>query len=74
MLRHMKLRELRQKKGWTQERLSAASGVDQPTISNLEHGRIKSPSFNVISRLAKALGVDPDDIVSTSGKARAAAR
>jgi transcriptional regulator with XRE-family HTH domain len=59
------LRRHRLRKGWTQEQLAAESGVDQATISSLEVGRVKSPAFDTISRLAKALGIDAEEVVET---------
>lgn len=58
----MALRETRLAKGFTQEQLAERAGVDQPTISALETGKIINPSWNTVARLAHALGVDPTDI------------
>jgi transcriptional regulator with XRE-family HTH domain len=60
---YKKLRRLRHEKGWSQEQLAEASGVDQATVSALEIGHIKNPSFKVITSIANALGVEAEDIL-----------
>ena len=49
------LRRLREARGWTQARLSAESGVGQPTLSGIERGR-NGASLRKIEMLAVALG------------------
>ena len=49
-----RLRELRQKRGMTQEQLAAAAGTAGPYVSDMERG-IKVPSLTTIIRLAIAL-------------------
>jgi transcriptional regulator with XRE-family HTH domain len=44
------------KKSWSQTKLSKVSGVPQSTISEIENGIRKNPTFKTISKLAKALG------------------
>lgn len=58
----MTLKEARTRKGWTQERLSEASGVHQTTISLLERGGTDSPTWDVVARLCKALGAKPEQL------------
>lgn len=47
---------LRKKRGLTQERLSALSGVAQPTLSRIEKGRVQEPEK--IFEIARALRVN----------------
>lgn len=54
----------RQKAGWSQRELSERSGVPQPVISDIENGKIKSPTVSTAFKLAKALGVTIEDIVT----------
>jgi transcriptional regulator with XRE-family HTH domain len=56
------LRLLREKKGLTQDALSAKSGVPQAVISQLETNR-SDALFSTVDRLATALGVDPRALV-----------
>lgn len=59
------LRQVRNNKGWTQERLLIESGVSKKTISKMERG-IFDPGDeglaqrHIVRRLAKALEVDMD--------------
>ena len=54
-----RIKELREKKGYTQEELSVLSGIDQSNISKLENG-IRLGSAEQFLRLALALGTSVD--------------
>jgi transcriptional regulator with XRE-family HTH domain len=59
----MRLRRLRQARGWTQTRLAHASGLDPSTISILERGRraqrsSNSPRLTTLLSLAEAFGAE----------------
>jgi transcriptional regulator with XRE-family HTH domain len=56
------LRAIRNEQGLTQEQLSEKSGVEQTTISGLETGRIKRPAWEIVAKLANALGVAPEKL------------
>jgi transcriptional regulator with XRE-family HTH domain len=58
----MTFRELRQKKGFTQETLAEAAGIDQTTVSLLECGKVRDPRWSTMSRLMLALQVRPERI------------
>jgi transcriptional regulator with XRE-family HTH domain len=58
----MNLKSIRDKQKLTQEQLADLSGVDQSTISALETERMKSPSWQIVAKLAKALGVAPEKL------------
>lgn len=49
--------ELRERRGWTQEKLAERSGLSVRTIRNLELGRIQNPRQSSIELLAHALGM-----------------
>jgi transcriptional regulator with XRE-family HTH domain len=51
----MNLRGAREQRGWTQEQLEAASGVDQGVISRLERGESVNPTFETVRKLETAL-------------------
>lgn len=53
------LRAARELAGLTQAQLAERAGVAQQTISHLENGVIKSPSFHLVSALAGVLKVAP---------------
>ena len=63
----MKIREERMRHGWTQIDLAYHSRVSASEISKIECGRLK-PSPSQIERIARALGVCPDQVSNgTSG-------
>jgi transcriptional regulator with XRE-family HTH domain len=51
------IRELRAKKGLTQEELAFKAKVTPGYVAQLELGLRKNPSLDVVRRLARALGV-----------------
>jgi transcriptional regulator with XRE-family HTH domain len=57
----VKLKNLRQQKVLTIERLAAQAGVSKNTISKAERGGSIYPS--TIYKLAHALGVEPSELV-----------
>lgn len=54
----MRLKELREAKGWTQVQLAEHSGIDQGNISRIESGATKGVDFATLEKLADALDVD----------------
>jgi transcriptional regulator with XRE-family HTH domain len=54
----LRLKELREAKGWTQAELAARSGVNQGTISKIENEKTGGIDFVNLEALADALGVD----------------
>jgi transcriptional regulator with XRE-family HTH domain len=56
------LRQLRQERGLSQEGLALESGYHRTYISQLERGQ-KNPSLKTIFQLAKALNVEPSEII-----------
>ena len=59
----IKLKEIREQKGMTQERLSELSGVSQSTISQYETGA-KSWTYRTVEPLARALEVQVWDLIT----------
>jgi len=55
---------LRQKKGWSQIDLARATGIPQPTVCRLESGDIEQPKIITVMRIARALEVWIDYLVS----------
>jgi len=59
-----RIRELRLamgREGWTQERLARVARVSLGTVSRLETGE-RMPSLLVANRIARALGVSPEEV------------
>lgn len=59
----LRVQELREAKALSQSELSRLSGVRQATISEIEAGKTRRVAFDVLERLAAALGVDPGFLV-----------
>lgn len=59
----MTLRAARARRKWTQERLSAVSGLKQAHISKIERGEIPNPSHATVVALERALRVRPGTLV-----------
>ena len=62
-----RLREVRLRKGVTQEWLAGVAGMSEAYISNMEHG-FKVPSLTTIIRLAVALDCQVMDLVGAFDK------
>lgn len=52
-----KLRQIREEKKMTQEKLSQLSNVSRVTISNIESGTVKNINLGTLRKLAEALDV-----------------
>ena len=65
MIFSQRLKQLRERHGFTQNRLAHVSGVAQAIIQRLESGQrgVDNLSVGVAKRLAKALGVTVDYLV-----------
>ncbi len=61
-----RLRELRLARERTQQQLADALGLSGAYISALEGGRKPAPPRMVVEQLARALGVDADDLWGTA--------
>jgi transcriptional regulator with XRE-family HTH domain len=57
------IRRLRNRKGWTQERLATRSGLSLNFIGNLERGNA-NVSADSLERIAKCLGVGVPQLVT----------
>ncbi|MBT2576869.1 helix-turn-helix transcriptional regulator [Bacillus sp. ISL-8] len=58
-----KIREARLEKGWTQLELAKKSGVPQPTLSQIESGERKYPTYQNIKKIAEALGIKTEELM-----------
>ncbi|MDP6542438.1 MAG: helix-turn-helix transcriptional regulator [Phycisphaerae bacterium] len=56
------LRQVRQDKGLTQQRLGELAGLHRTYVSLLERGQ-RTPTLDVLFRLAESLGVSASDLV-----------
>jgi len=55
------VRVWREHRGLTQTDLAARAGIDQATVSEIEHGKV-DPRWSTMRRVAGALGVPLDDL------------
>jgi transcriptional regulator with XRE-family HTH domain len=60
----IRIRELREARGWTQIELAKRAAVRQATISAIEAGQTSGIDFDVLERLADALAVDPGFLIA----------
>lgn len=54
----LRLKELREARGWTQTELADRAGVPQGTISKIESGKTGGIDFDNLEKLADALDVN----------------
>ena len=57
-----RLREYREKKGWTQSKLSEESGVSRVTINLLENNKVEVAKTDTLTKLADALEAKVTDV------------
>lgn len=57
------LKKIRKEKGVTQTELSKKSGVGRITISRLESGALKETTMGTMTKLAKALDTNIDNLI-----------
>jgi transcriptional regulator with XRE-family HTH domain len=50
---------------WTQVRLAREAGVSPTTVSGVETGKIGRPHFGTLNKLARALGVAPEELLDS---------
>ena len=59
----LKIRKLRQKLGLSQDDFARKADVPYTTLTKVETGVIKKPSVFVVSKIAKALNVDIEELI-----------
>ena len=64
----VRIKEVRNVKGWSQAELARRSGVSQSTISRLEAGTTPSIVLKNLEDLARALEVDASYLIVKKGK------
>jgi len=57
---------IRNKKGWSQERLAREADVSYQTLIKIEQNRVKNPKLQTLVKIAKALNVTIDELVNSS--------
>lgn len=57
------LKKLRAQKGYSLERVARLADLSLNTVVKIENGINKNPTIETITKLAKALGVEIDDLI-----------
>ncbi|MBX3102056.1 MAG: helix-turn-helix transcriptional regulator, partial [Bacteroidetes bacterium] len=57
-----KIREAREKKGYSQEQLAELLGLSQSTVNKMENGKIR-PNPRRVVEIAEALEADPQELL-----------
>jgi transcriptional regulator with XRE-family HTH domain len=60
-----RLENIRRVRMWTQARLAREAGVSPTTVSGIETGKIARPHFGTLGKLARALGVAPEELLDS---------
>ena len=60
------LKNLRNANGYSQSELAALTGISQPTICHIEHGKKKNPKWKTVVKLANKLNVTPVELLGDS--------
>ena len=60
-----RVENLRRLRMWTQARLAREAGVSPTTVSGIETGKIGRPHFGTLGKLARALGVAPEELLDS---------
>ena len=58
-----RLKELRKKAGWSQQKLAEKAGLSYNTITKIEQGAATMPTIQTIIKIADAFGISIDDLV-----------
>jgi y4mF family transcriptional regulator len=58
-----RLKELRKKSGWSQQKLAEKAGVSYNTITKIEQGAATMPTIQTIIKIADAFGISLDELV-----------
>lgn len=61
------LSSLRHQHGWTLREASEKAGVSHSYLSQVERGKIKQPSPNILHKLAMAYGADCQTLMAAAG-------
>jgi len=62
------LRKLRKQKRLSQEKLARLVDISYNTISKIEAGKAKNPTFETLSKLADVFGVSIDELAGRNAK------
>ena len=58
-----RLKELRKKAGWSQQKLAEEAGLSYNTITKIEQGAAIKPTIQTMIKIADAFGIGLDELV-----------
>ncbi len=58
----LRVRQLREARGWSQEDFGEAAGLHRTYVSGIERGT-RNPTLTVLARIAKAFGLTPNQLL-----------
>lgn len=58
-----RIRELRRKKGLSQEKLARLANISFITVVKIESGESRHPTIQTMAGIAKALGISLDELI-----------
>ena len=58
-----RLKELRKKSGWSQQKLAEKAGLSYNVITKIEQGAAKNPNIQTIIKLANAFKISLDELM-----------
>ena len=59
-----RVKELRRAAGLEEQELARRAGISLQTVSNLETGRLRDLKLSTLSKIAAALSVSPEELLS----------
>jgi len=57
----LRIKEIRKKRGFTQEKLAELAGIEIPSLSNIENGK-NYPNHETLDKISNALSVRPYEL------------
>lgn len=63
-----RLKELRNKSGWSQQKLAEKAGLSYNTITKIEQGAATKPTIQTMIKIADAFGITLDELVGRNKK------
>ncbi len=60
-----RVEDIRRLRMWTQARLAREAGLSPTTVSGIETGKVGRPHFGTLGKLARALGVAPEELLDS---------
>ena len=58
-----RIKELRKKSGWSQQKLAEKAGVSYNTVAKIEQGAATMPTIQTMIKIADAFGISLDELV-----------